>query len=142
MIWVLDASVAVRWFIQNEEHPHSERILRTLIHRPEQFAVPELFCFEVYAVMSRIMKNGADIFVRGMIPLLQNGMLRYPMTSSLASSAQKYISLGLTGYDACYVALAKELQGKWLTFDAKAHRILDGLDISFLISRELPSDLE
>jgi len=29
--------------------------------------------------------------------------------------------MGLIGYDAVYVARAEELDGVWLTFDAKAH---------------------
>jgi predicted nucleic acid-binding protein len=141
MIWTLDASVALRWFIKNEEHAHSEKVLRALIDRPNQFAVPELFCFEVYSVMNRILKNGVDTYLRGMVPLLQSGILRYPMTALLASNAREYIRMGLTGYDACYAALAKDLQGKWLTFDEKAHRILSSLDISVLLSRDLPPDL-
>jgi predicted nucleic acid-binding protein len=30
------------------------------------------------------------------------------------------VEKGLTGYDACYAALAKEIGGLWLTFDGKA----------------------
>ena len=31
---------------------------------------------------------------------------------------------GLTGYDACHAALARNFKGKWLTFDQKAHKCL------------------
>ena len=49
MIWVLDASVAVRWFIEEEVHPHADEVLDKLIDEPERFAVPELFAFEVFS---------------------------------------------------------------------------------------------
>jgi len=46
------------------------------------------------------------------------------MTATLAADAEHFIKIGLTGYDACYVALAKEVKGLWLTFDEKAHRLI------------------
>jgi len=58
MIWVLDASVAVRWFLKNESHPNADAVLQRLIDCPEFFAVPELFCFEVYAVLCRLHPSG------------------------------------------------------------------------------------
>ena len=44
-----------------------------------------------------------------------------PMTKALAAPAQRFIQLGLTGYDACYAALAADLGGRWLTYDQQAH---------------------
>ena len=35
----------------------------------------------------------------------------------------------ITGYDACYAALAFELDGKWLTFDRAAHARVEALGI-------------
>jgi predicted nucleic acid-binding protein len=48
--------------------------------------------------------------------------------------------LGLTGYDACYAALAKDLKGLWLTFDHKAHRILEREKVSCLLADSLPKN--
>ena len=53
-----------------------------------------------------------------------------------------FSELGLTGYDACYAALAEDLKGLWLTFDEKAHRNIAKDHISFLIAKKLPKDLE
>ena len=49
MTWVLDASVAVRWFIEEEFHPNADKVLKKLVNQPELFAVPEIFAFEVFA---------------------------------------------------------------------------------------------
>ena len=44
------------------------------------------------------------------------------MTDNIFNRADRFIAMGLTGYDACYVALAEELDAAWLTFDGKACR--------------------
>ena len=140
MIWVVDASVAVRWFLKNENHPHANAVLRSLIDHPERFAVPELFCFEVYAVLCRMHPSGHQIFVKGMMPILNGGIFRQPMTVKLANRAARFVGKGLTGYDASYAALAKDMNGTWLTFDAKAHRRLAREKISHNLIRHLPKN--
>ena len=142
MIWVIDTSVAVRWFIEQESHLHADRVLDRMLSHPEKFAVPELFCFEVFAVLSRIHPRGTEVFHKGMIPVLNCGILRYPMTEKLAFQASDFIYKGLTGYDACYAALAKELDGKWLTFDDKAHQLIKGSRVSHSLQKHLPKEWE
>jgi predicted nucleic acid-binding protein len=133
MIWVIDASVAVRWLIEDESHPHADEVLGKAVQYPQSFAVPELFAFEVYSVLQRVHPCGLQAFTGAIIPLLQGGILRQPMTKSLAVGAEPFVKLGLTGYDACYAALAKQLRGKWLTFDQKAHVCIEKLRISHLL---------
>lgn len=138
MIWVIDASVAVKWFLKNEAHTHAQAILERLIGAPEYFAIPELFCFEVFSVLSRVHPYGGKVFAEGMLPLLEGGLLRQPMTVSLAAHAGQFVKMGLTGYDACYAALAKEIKGVWLTFDEKAHRLIAKQNISCYLEAGLP----
>ncbi len=140
MIWVIDASVALRWLIEDEAHPHADEVLEKAVQYPGNFAIPELFAFEVYSVLHRVHPNGLQAFTRGIIPLLQGGILRQPMTKSLAASAESFVKLGLTGYDACYAALAKQLRGRWLTFDKKAQGLIEKLRVSFLLGgRAMPN---
>ncbi|MDO9514740.1 MAG: type II toxin-antitoxin system VapC family toxin [Syntrophales bacterium] len=138
MVWVIDASVALRWFIEDEKHPNADEVLRCVVSAPELFAVPELFSFEVFSVLSRIHPSGRDAFIRGVIPILNGGILRYPMTEKLATRASGFVKKGLTGYDACYAALARETKGLWLTFDARAHACLTGERVSHLLTEALP----
>jgi predicted nucleic acid-binding protein len=140
MIWIIDASVAIRWFLKNESHPNADAILRRLIDHPESFAVPELFCFEVYSVLCRVHPSGHNAFIKGMIPILNSGIFRHPMTESLANQAARFVKKGLTGYDATYAALAKEMKGKWLTFDQKSHKYLAKERISHVLTRGLPKN--
>jgi len=138
VIFIVDASVAVRWFIEEELHPNANTILEKLIDEPSKFAVPELFAFEVYSVLHRIHPDALSAFCNGVIPILQSGILRQPMTDSLAKGALRFIKLGLTGYDACYAALADEVGGLWLTFDKKAHEKIAHEQVSCCIEKGLP----
>jgi predicted nucleic acid-binding protein len=142
LIWVVDASVAVRWFIEQESHPHADFVLEKMLSQPERFAVPGLFGFEVFAVLIRLHPRGAEAFLKGMIPVLNCGILRYPMTEGLARQASVFAEKGLTGYDACYAALAKELKGMWLTFDDKAHKRIEKAGVSHPIANSLPPNWE
>jgi predicted nucleic acid-binding protein len=141
LIWVVDASVALRWLLDEERHPDADAVLERMIASPERFAVPELFCFEVHAVLVRLHPAGGRAFVDGVLPVLQAGILRHPMTAELAAACEPYIRDGLTGYDACYAALAGLLQGLWLTFDAQAHARVAGRGVAHLLSDGLPRDL-
>jgi predicted nucleic acid-binding protein len=138
MIWVVDASVALRWYLKDEEHDLAEEVLRAVIEDPRQFAVPELFAFEVYSVLQRLHPDGLLAFQKGIIPILQGGILRHPMTEELAVKANHLVKKGLNGYDACYAALAMDLKSRWLTFDKKAHNLINNDNISCLLLDGLP----
>lgn len=140
MIWVIDSSVAVRWFLKTEQHPHADTVMERVIRQKNQFMAPELFAFEVYAVLCRLHPKGSDVFVEGVMPLLEGGILRQPMTGNLARQASFYVEKGLTGYDACYAALAKETGGLWLTFDEKAHRCIENYEVSLNLMERLPEN--
>ena len=138
MIWVVDASVALRWYLEEEADDYADEVLKKIVEEPTLFAVPELFAFEVYAVLQRLHPNGLHTFRKGIIPLLQGGILRHPMTEDLAIKANRFVKKGLTGYDACYAALALDLKGYWLTYDKKAHKLIMVEKISCLLSDGLP----
>jgi hypothetical protein len=95
-------------------------------------------CFEVYAVLFRIHPSAQDVFIKGMVPILNSGIFRQPMTESLAVQAARFVKKGLTGYDATYAALAAEMKGGWLTFDQKAHECLLKERISHDLTKRLP----
>ena len=140
MIWIIDASVVVRWFLEDEAHDCADEVLKAVIEDPKIFTVPELFAFEVYAVLLRLHPDGLTAFRKGIIPILHGGLLRHPMTEELAVKANRFVKKGLTGYDACYAALALDLKGCWLTFDKKAQKLIEKDKISFLLSEGLPKN--
>ena len=139
MIWIIDASIALRWLIKDEAHVHADKVLEKLIDDPNKFAVPELFAYEVFSVLLRIHPRRLLAFRKGIIPILQMGIFRQPMTETIAVKANRFVKLGLTGYDACYAALAQDLKGMWLTFDKKAHESIRDEKISCLLEEGLPT---
>jgi predicted nucleic acid-binding protein len=77
-------------------------------------------------------------FREGIVPLLHGGMYRQPMTERLAVAAGEYISAGLTGYDACYASLARDLGATWLTFDGRAHHLITSAGVSHCLADGMP----
>jgi predicted nucleic acid-binding protein len=140
MIWVIDASVALRWLLEEEVHSHADIVLEKIVNDPDSFAVPELFAFEVFSVLHRLHPDASRAFNTGIIPILQLGIFRQPMTKRLANKSNHFVELGLTGYDACYAALALDLGGIWLTFDRKAHRLIQKEKISWFIEDRMPDN--
>ena len=128
--------------LADEQHPHAQAVLEALLVHPEYFAVPELFAFETFSVLQRLHPRPVEAFVEGMLPLLQSGLLRYPMTEEIAQLGSKFVSYGHSGYDACYAALAKELGATWLTFDERAHGKLSELEVSINLAKDLPENME
>lgn len=100
--------------------------------------MPELFAFGLFSVLQRIHPSGLEAFRKGIIPLLQGGIFRHPMTENLALIAESFVNLGLTGYDACYAALARDLKGMWLTFDEQAHKLIQKEKMSFFLGKRMP----
>ena len=97
MIWVIDASVALRWYLKEEAHDDADAVLKAVVEEPSRFAVPELFAFEVYAVLQRLHPDGLRAFRKGIIPLLQGGMMRHPMTDDLAVNSRALYRLSYRG---------------------------------------------
>ena len=90
MIWVVDASVAVRWFLADEIHPNAEAVMQRMIYDPTSFAVPELFGFEVYAVLERLHPEGSRAFREGVLPILEGGVFRQPISEDLIMRGEPF----------------------------------------------------
>ncbi len=130
MKFILDASVAIRWYVEETKHPNANIILDKLVDKPELFAIPELFTYEILSVLYRLQPEAQEIYSKDINRILHSGILRYPMTENIYTKADRFIKMGLIGYDAVYVALAEELDGVWLTFDAKAHNKIASENLS------------
>jgi predicted nucleic acid-binding protein len=136
--YVLDASVALRWYLEDESSEAADAVLERVLEAPDIFAVPELFFFEVYAVLARTHAGFPAVFTEAFLPAVESGPLRYPMTAGLATAASDFVQSGLTGYDAIYAGLARELGALWLTFDGRAHDRIARLGVSADLSLGLP----
>jgi predicted nucleic acid-binding protein len=140
MKFVIDASVAMRWYILGESDARAEEVLQRVVREPELFAVPELFFFEVLAVLGRMHPNPLETYQDAFLPVVEGGVFRHPMTSALAAHSWRFLARGLTGYDACYAGLAAELGARWITFDRRAHQLIASEKVSVDLSEGLPAD--
>ena len=87
-----------------ETHPAAEEVLQRVLQDPFSFAVPELFGFELDAVLEGLHPDPMEVFIEGVLCILEkNGVFRQPICDKLTVAAHRYVSLGLTRYDACSV---------------------------------------
>jgi predicted nucleic acid-binding protein len=129
MVEVVDASVAIKWFVDESGRQQALEVLHHVLSKPDKFFVPELFYFELAHVLRKVVTIGPreqHLFEK----LLALPLGRMPMNQNIFLAAQKFQDLGLSGYDAAYVAVAQIVGGCWLTFDEKAHAKVAHLGLS------------
>jgi predicted nucleic acid-binding protein len=125
--WILDTSVVVPWFFEDE--PLRERALevrRDLCRAPDRYLVPALFHSELVHVLAR--KSGRDEAFAGKALglVLALGVRTLALPESAFARMAHWTCRGLSGYDATFVTLAESLGGRWLTADRDAARIAGG----------------
>ena len=130
MVRIIDASVAIKWFVQEAGREVALRILADVLAKPRGFAVPHLFYFELTHVFNRTIPNPSVMHLQLFKQLLTIDIQRFAMTPDLYDATREFQQLGLSGYDAAYVALARLTKGRWLTFDYKAHERIAHLGFS------------
>jgi predicted nucleic acid-binding protein len=130
MVRVIDASVALKWFLLEEGRDRALTLLEELLAAPDAFAVPELFYFELAHVLHRAVPDPTPLQSELLQQVLVLGIQRFAMTPALLNEMRGLQREGLSGYDAAYVGLAKILEGRWVTFDRKAHERIAPLGLS------------
>lgn len=131
---VIDASVAIKWFVKENDHEAALEILSKVLSTPNKFAVPELFFYELANILNRIIEDDLDPRFELFEKLLDLNITRAVYTKELGTKIRKFQRLGLSGYDASYVALAEFIGGRWLTADKKAHQRILSLDLSVVLN--------
>jgi predicted nucleic acid-binding protein len=123
---VVDASVVLRWFVEQEGHERATDWLRRFVTDPEILVAPDLLRFEVHGALARLMprrdfdwaQRSFDRFNRLGIRMLSTDARVF--ARALEISAEEHIA----GYDAVYVAHAEALKVVWLTADRRVLRRL------------------
>lgn len=133
MVQIVDASVAIKWFLLEPGHEAAISLLKQILSSPDRFAVPELFFFELTHIFHRLILGPSEAQLMLLKETTQWGIHRFSMTADLIDKTRRFQELGLSGYDASYVAVAESLKGKWVTFDSAAHHRLKGLNLSELL---------
>lgn len=119
---VLDASVAVKWFIPGETGRDAAiDVLDQIRDNSAAYLVPEFFINEILSVLSRAQNASVKSVQQAMALLTSLGIARIANGAELIALATEFaVEWKISGYDAIYVALAALVEGKWLTADTKA----------------------
>ncbi len=133
MVRVIDASVALKWFLLEEGRDRALALLEEVLKDPPGFAVPELFYFELAHVFNRAVPEPGPMQSELLQQVMVLGIQRFAMTPDLLQEVSSLQRLGLSGYDAAYVALAKLVEGQWVTFDRRAHEQIAHLGLSQIL---------
>jgi predicted nucleic acid-binding protein len=119
-VLVIDASVAAKWFIDEE---HAEEA-RTLLDGRNQLHAPDFFALEMDSMLCKWIRHNIIAATEGenvrsvisRLPIQQHSFL------ALRDSAYAMANLaGVSLYDCLYVALAAVLKGRMVTADRRLY---------------------
>lgn len=135
--YILDASVAVKWFFETEVlHDKALEVLNLITEETNQFVVHDFFFIEFSAVVLRKSLFDSKFTKDSFRALKALDIITIPIDNKIhnegISIATKY---QLQLYDALYLTVAKTVNGRWLTADKKATRNLVAKD--FLLLEEI-----
>ena len=123
--YVIDASVAAKWFLPSAGEPLAQEALRLLRGYAEgrwQFAVPGLFwpeCANIFWKAMRQDRWAQRDAERALAALKSRNLPTTPSLELLEDSFSIAAAFGRTVYDSLYVALAVRLNCELVTADAR-----------------------
>ncbi len=127
-IVVPDASVVVKWFIEEEYTDKADELRRDYVDQLIDIAVPELIYYEVLNALRYSGVFGEDELINIGEALHGFQFLELPLKGEfLRETIRRALKHGITIYDACYIAVASIEKGTLYTADEKLLEKLRGL---------------
>lgn len=132
-MFVIDASVAIKWFVEEEGSKDAENILINIRDNPTLYFVPELFFVEMLNVLSKYQNS--ELQLKNDIKRLEGlGLSRIALGHELLQRCAHFVSrYKVSAYDGLYIATAESVEGKWLTADLKTHKKIEKLKLSEVV---------
>ena len=127
MTLVVDASVVLRWFVEQEPGADAARAwLERFAEDADLFIAPDLLRFEVLGGLARLQRQHDEGWARTAFGRFERlGLRLIPTDLEIALRAIDLSrTLGIGGYDAVYLAHAESLRTSWLTADQRVLRQL------------------
>lgn len=127
---VLDASVAVKWFAEEENTSTAEVIFNKILERKITANAPDLILYEVGNSLWKSKKFEIERIRASMNSLFVSGLQFCPLDEELSQIAiNLMIKYDLTFYDAAYAALAQTLHIPLLTANPKDHKKIKEIEV-------------
>ena len=132
---VVDASVALKWFVTDEPLAEEAGSVLTQIERDSvPYWVPDLFMNELLAVLCRLPESRPARVQEALALVEALGMTHVGNGHELLALAADFAGRWrLSADDAVYVALAALSNGVWLTADERAGRARGRSDLVRLL---------
>lgn len=120
--WVLDASVAAKWYLDDEEDvPHALSILASFREARARVVAPAIIRYELGNTLELARRRGritAEYAWLRFSEFLQTGVHIETDSDELVLAAQEIaMRLAVEQYDAVYLALAQQVGGELITAD-------------------------
>lgn len=120
MAFVLDASIALKWFVEDEMVPAADHLLERVIE--EGAVVPALFRWEAQSVLTRAVLDGR--LTEDLMEVALEHLASLPIAVEdpgeklfFGGEAQLALRYDITPYDAAYLALALDYRIHLATAD-------------------------
>jgi predicted nucleic acid-binding protein len=139
---VLDASVIVKWYSEEEGSDLSRQILLFLKNKKIEIFLPELAKYELGNALLKGKKLPFSLAKKALESFYLLPLNFLKETASLAEKS--YLlgeKLGITYYDACYLAVAKSLKAVLVTENPR-HQVKRKLGIKIFTLQEYVKILE
>lgn len=137
---VLDTSVLLKWFRQDEEGAEKALALReAYLDGALGIAVPDLLLYELGNVLRYKPDFDSDRVTAAVESVLAMGFSWHAVTQErLIRAVEIAFAHDVTVYDAACVALAEELQADFITADERLVRRLSGMDGVYTLREIVP----
>lgn len=115
---VVDASVAVKWFLPERDTPKALALRDAHVDSETTLVAPLLLLYEVANALRYHPQVGADLLARHMEDLFALGIgFDVPSEESLGDAVRVAYERGVSVYDAAYLSLADRLDARLVTAD-------------------------
>ena len=137
MILIVDASVAVMWFVPE---PSSEAAA-ALLDSADELVAPDYVRIEVASALLKALRRGAidRADADEALAVLSEGAVRtLPAAERCAEALAIAREHGGSLYDALYVAVARELEGRVITQDSRLAEVARSAGVEAIMLGDAP----
>jgi len=119
---VVDASVGIKLFVDEQGSEMAERIFILLASNPPiTLYVPDLFYIECANILWKYTRHHdypAEFARENIADLLMLALQSIPTSALIKDALELALAYQISAYDACYIALAQKLNLPFLTADS------------------------
>jgi len=124
MILVLDASVILKWFMQEPDSIAALEYKKHYLSGDISIFFPDLLIYEFANVLRFKHSMSEPVIKTAITAILEMGFdIVTPTASLLEEAIHISFKSGLSVYDSCYIALANDIKCPLITADNKLHHL-------------------